>query len=151
MSDRDATAADESARVQPQVERLQTDECWRLLQDAPMARIALVDEDGDPEIYPVNIQIHDGTILIRSAEDAKVRMLRAHPRVALMADGGTLRVRWSVIVHAAAEITDDDPALHPPASDGAVSWHPGEKPRLIRLTADSVTGRRFLITAGARP
>nr|WP_274638155.1 pyridoxamine 5'-phosphate oxidase family protein [Microbacterium bovistercoris] len=132
------------------IEELPSDECWRLLGQASLARLAFVDADGDPEIYPVNFRTDRGVILIRSADDGKVRSIAAHPRVAMEVDGGALRVRWSVIVHATAEVSATDAAGQPPTPPDALSWFPGEKALVIRLMVRSITGRRFLVPAGVR-
>ena len=130
------------AGTRAQVQLLETDECWRLLQEQSLARLALVTERGDPEIYPVNIRVDRGVVLVRSAEDAKTRSLSARPRVALEVDGQALRVRWSVIVHGTADVIEDAGT-----DENPTSWFPGEKTRLIRVTVDSITGKRFLAVA----
>ena len=134
-----------SGQAQAQVQWLETDECWRLLQDAAMCRLALVDADGDPAIYPVNIRVRNGAVLIRSAEDAKVRSLLERPRVALETDGGALRVRWSVIARGTAEVTGEGDDAD--GEDDTGSWFPGEKSCLIRITVEAITGKRFLAVA----
>jgi nitroimidazol reductase NimA-like FMN-containing flavoprotein (pyridoxamine 5'-phosphate oxidase superfamily) len=142
MSDMDTAPG-----AQPQVEWLDTDECWRHLQDAVLCRLAMVDADGHPAIYPVNIRVRNGAVLIRSAEDAKVRSLMERPRVALETDGGALRVRWSVIAHGTAEVTGD--VDDSDDEDDTGSWFPGEKSCLIRITVEEITGKRFLAVAPA--
>lgn len=139
------TDAAPGPQTQPQVQLLETDECWRLLQEAVLCRLALVDADGNPAIYPVNIRVRSGAVLIRSAADAKVRSLMERPRVALETDGGALRVRWSVIAQGTAEVTDEvDDA---DGDDDTGSWFPGEKSCLIRVTVEAITGKRFLAVA----
>jgi hypothetical protein len=149
-SKNDSTSSPHAAAGELHMEQLNTGECWRLLQEASLARLAFVDENGDPEIYPVNIQTAHGAIVIRSADDRKTRASTTRPRLALEVDGGTLRVRWSVIAHATAEVIVDD-ADSPSPSSAAPSWFPGTKTQSIRLTVISITGRRFLLVAGARP
>ena len=150
MDSNDSTRSRLGLEEELHVEQLNTDECWRLLQEASLARLAFVNESGDPEIYPVNIQTAQGTVVIRSADDTKAHAITARPHVAIEVDGGTLRVRWSVIVHATAEVIVDD-ADSPLHRSSGSSWFPGTKTRSIRLTVTSITGRRFLIVAGARP
>ena len=40
---------------------------WSLLQMPQVGRLALVDGDGVPEIYPVNFTTHEGAIYLRTA------------------------------------------------------------------------------------
>lgn len=148
MSHHDRPGEEHAADTSHRVEQLQTDECWRLLQGASLARLALLDADGAPEIYPINIQVVHGAVLIRSSYDAKARALAARPRFALETDGGTLRVRWSVIAHGTAEVTANDIDDAPAAGGG--SWYPGEKSHVIRLTVEDLTGKRFLVPVTAR-
>lgn len=150
MHRNDSTKNPPAIEEDSHIEQLPTEACWRLLQEASLGRLAFVDDDGDPEIYPVNIQTGTGSIVVQSADDRKAHAIATRPHIAVEVDGGTLRVRWSVIVHATAEVIEDKGHSPSPCS-APISWFPGAKTRSIRLAVKSITGRRFLIIAGARP
>jgi nitroimidazol reductase NimA-like FMN-containing flavoprotein (pyridoxamine 5'-phosphate oxidase superfamily) len=129
-----------------QTEVLSADECWRLLRTASVARLALCVE-GQPEIFPVNIQVDHGTVVFRTAEGTKARAAIDEAPIAVEADGlddgGTQA--WSVVVKGTArtisttrELLDTiDLPVHP--------WESGRKDRFVRVTPDGVTGRRFTV------
>ena len=62
-----------------QVERLSTAECWALLQEAQLGRLAVVNVDGTPDIFPVNYIPHEGSLFIRTARDAKLAHIAHQP------------------------------------------------------------------------
>jgi nitroimidazol reductase NimA-like FMN-containing flavoprotein (pyridoxamine 5'-phosphate oxidase superfamily) len=56
------------------------------LDYARVARIATVDEQGQPHVVPVCPILVDGTVYVASEDNRKVRNLRANPKVALAFD-----------------------------------------------------------------
>ncbi|KAF2412288.1 hypothetical protein B1729_15860 [Microbacterium sp. B35-04] len=145
----DATAAAASAgdvsapRAAAQVERLETSECWTLLQEAHLGRLAVIHADGAPDVFPVNFTTHEGSLFVRTARDAKLLHIAQHPLVAFEVDGETADTRWSVVVRGrAARVTSDD-ELRRSGVRGLESWNPTPKLFAIKITASAVTGRRF--------
>lgn len=123
--------------------RLRTAECWSLLQIPQVGRLALVDGDGVPEIYPVNFTTHEGAIYLRTARDSKLRHLHLRPVAAFEIDGEDEQSRWSVVVRGAAgQLRDEDEIRRSGVMD-VVSLTPTRKPYVIKITPHSVTGRRF--------
>lgn len=126
---------------------LPEDECWRLLSSVPLARVALVRTDDYPDIRPINHLVHDGAIYLRTAPDAKVRTIAAHPHVAVEADGEDESSRWSVVIRGeAAQVTSEAEIRRAGVAD-LVSWTPTAKHFVIRITPVAVTGRRFPLDA----
>jgi nitroimidazol reductase NimA-like FMN-containing flavoprotein (pyridoxamine 5'-phosphate oxidase superfamily) len=146
---RDADAAPASAgdgavpRATGQVERLPTAECWTLLQEARLGRLAVIHADGAPDVFPVNFTTHEGALFVRTARDAKLLHIAQHPLVAFEVDGETDDSRWSVVVRgSAARVTGDD-ELRRSGVRELESWSPTPKFFAIKITAHTVTGRRF--------
>jgi nitroimidazol reductase NimA-like FMN-containing flavoprotein (pyridoxamine 5'-phosphate oxidase superfamily) len=130
------------------IEVLSTKECWELLRDSVVGRLA-VTVDGRPDIFPVNPVVDHGTIVFRTTAGTKLAATKGRD-VAFEADGydvGTARA-WSVVAkgraHEIWEVDEVLRALRLPL----FPWHPGRKPRFVRLEPSSVTGRRFVVEAG---
>lgn len=127
----------------PVVERLTTADCWSLLETAELARLAVRNASGDPELFPVNYASQEGIIYIRTANDNKLQHIRAHPRVAMEIDGAQGEKQWSVVVQGDARQVTTDAELRRPGVAELHSWIPTRKPYILRIEPTSVTGRRF--------
>ena len=65
----------------------------------------------------------------------------------MLGDGGD-DIAWSVVLHGRAhEIRDTDEVIEALALP-LRPWHAGPKPRLMRIAAAKVTGRRLHVTGG---
>jgi hypothetical protein len=126
-----------------QVERLSTAECWALLQETQLGRLAVVNVDGTPDIFPVNYIPHEGSLFIRTARDAKLAHIAHHPAVAFEVDGETDASHWSVVVRGEAERVTRDDVIRKSGVRGLASWSPTAKHFVIKVAAHTVTGRRF--------
>jgi hypothetical protein len=125
------------------VEELDTVQCWRLLETVALGRLAVEGHDGRPDVFPVNYLVHNGNLFIRSAPGAKLRSISKHPAVAFEIDGETTRYHWSVVVRASAHRMDTDADIEASGILSLISSSPTQKDNFIRLTPDTVTGRRF--------
>jgi hypothetical protein len=123
--------------------RLPTAECWRLLEHASLARLAVTDARGAPDVFPVNFVAFEGSLYVRTARGTKLDRVTAHPAVALEIDGEDAHSRWSVVVHGTAQQVRDDAEFHSSGAASLVPAEPGHKPFAIRITPHNVTGRRF--------
>lgn len=135
-----AAATDDGSR---HVEKLDTVRCWQLLESVTLGRLAIEGRDGHPDMFPVNYLVHNGNIFIRSAPGTKLKSIAKHPHVAFEIDGETTNYYWSVIVHASAHRLDVDADIEASGVLGLVSVDPKSKENFIRLTPETVTGRRF--------
>ena len=135
--------------TEPTAHEIPQHECWALLRDAPVGRLATA-IDGQPEIFPVNHVVDHGTLVIRTAAGTKLESAAGHC-VAFEVDGYDLAsaTAWSVVVKGrAGEVTrlhDVLDALTLPL----FPWHGTVKPHLLRIRADQVSGRRFTVAGGA--
>lgn len=122
---------------------LQTSECWSLLREAAVGRLAVVVE-GAPEIFPVNYVVDHGTVVFRTAEGTKLVAAVGQP-VAFEVDGYDPLTgdAWSVVAKGTAR---EVKRLHEvlDAMELRVSpWQTGSKPRFVRVEPGEVSGRRF--------
>ena len=132
----------------PSTDELPQGECWQLLRQEVMGRLAVATDDG-PDIFPINYVVDHGSIVFRTAAGRKLSSSAGHP-VAFEVDGYQAddATAWSVVVRGRAhEIRDTDEVidalalpLHP--------WHEGPKPRFIRVEASTITGRRLHVAGG---
>jgi uncharacterized protein len=128
-----------TAGLNTELQELTERECLELLGGEELGRIALVVQ-GRPEIFPVNYALDDvGCVVFRTAAGMKLASAVNHAVVFEVdhADRG-MKSGWSVIVHGVAHHTNSIlPGRRPLAP-----WLP-DKPYLIRITRQSVTGRRL--------
>lgn len=124
-------------------QRLDTAECWRLLEGERLGRLALSDADGVPDVFPVNFIAFEGALYVRTAPGTKLDRVRAQPAAAFEIDGGDDASRWSVVIRGTASLVRDDAEFRASGAGRLVPWSPGRKPFAIKITPGSVTGRRF--------
>ncbi len=134
------TAADPADAL---VEKLPTAECWRLLEQHTLGRLAVEGTDGVPDVFPVNYLVHSGEVYIRSAPGGKLVDIAARPVAAFEVDGESAARRWSVVIRGTAQQVEADPQTRESGILALTSWSPTRKQHVIRLTPSTVTGRRF--------
>lgn len=122
---------------------LGTAECWALLESATVGRLAVTDEEGSPDLFPVNFTAHEGSLYIRSASDAKVVALTARPAAAFEVDGHDDDGWWSVVVRGAIDRVRDEVEIEHSGILRLQTASARHKPNVLRLSARAVTGRRF--------
>ena len=137
-----------NTHVTPDTEVLSTNECWALLRDSVVGRLA-VTVVGSPDIFPVNPIVDHGSIVFRTSAGTKLAATKGKD-VAFEVDGydtETARA-WSVVVkgraHEILEVEEILRALRLPL----YPWQPGRKPRFVRIEPASITGRRFVVEGG---
>ncbi|GAA3856438.1 pyridoxamine 5'-phosphate oxidase family protein [Tessaracoccus defluvii] len=120
--------------------RLDADECWALLADAEIGRIAWLGDDGI-SILPINFVIDDGTVVFNTSPSSPLARLVEPTEVAFEADDidNESAVGWSVIVRG---ITG--PATEPERA--SISWL-DDRPIRLAITASTVAGR---VVSGTR-
>lgn len=129
-------------------EHLTTSECWALLREAIVGRLAVVLDD-QPEIFPVNHVVDRGTIVVRTGAGTKLEA-GAGRLVAYEVDGYELGTTsaWSVVAKGrAAEVT----RLHDVLDVMGLPLfprHAAPKPHFLRIEPHVVTGRRFTVPSG---
>lgn len=135
----------------PTANHLSAAECWEILERTDMGRLALVGEDGVPDIMPVNHLAYEGAIYIRSAHDSKFVRIAAHPVAAYEVDGEDDDTRWSVVVRGAIARVHDEAEIERSGVSRLTTASPRFKPHVLKVTAVTVTGRRFSKDVPANP
>ncbi|MFI7481021.1 pyridoxamine 5'-phosphate oxidase family protein [Kocuria sp. M1R5S2] len=126
------------------VEELPANECWELLGNSPVGRLAVWVEDH-PEIFPVNYVVDHGTLVLRSGEGTKLGAALADVAVALETDGydDSSGRAWSVVVKGRAARIQQVQELMDTVALPLFPWQEGRKGIFVRITPQFVTGRRF--------
>lgn len=122
---------------------LESDECWRLLGEAQMGRLALAPA-GAVDIFPVNFVVHDGALYFRTAPGAKLFELSVNPDVAFEIDGWDDRSAFSVVVKGVAERLENQADIDLADELPLAPWVPTLKYRWVRIVPTSVSGRSFV-------
>ena len=123
---------------------------WALLRHAVVGRLAVV-VDERPEIFPVNHLVDRGSLVFRTA--AGTKLAGAVGRwVAFEVDGYDLEAvsAWSVVVKGTAREVNRLYDVLDVFELPLFPWHASPKPHFIRIEPESITGRRFEVTGGAR-
>jgi nitroimidazol reductase NimA-like FMN-containing flavoprotein (pyridoxamine 5'-phosphate oxidase superfamily) len=123
---------------------LEQAECLELLESRTVGRVAYC-EDGGPVVLPVNYVVHEGAVLLRTAPHTALGRHLQHGPAAFEVDevDEYTQSGWSVLVRGHASPLDPDDL---PAEPGArpVPWAEGARPLFVRISPDTVTGRRLL-------
>ena len=130
------------------IEELSVEDCWALLRESVVARLA-VTVAGGPDIFPVNPIVDHGTVVFRTTAGTKLAAARGK-QVALEVDGydANSARAWSVVVKGrAVEVLEREEVLRALRLP-LYPWQPGRKPRFVRVEPDTVTGRRFVVDGG---
>jgi transcriptional regulator with XRE-family HTH domain len=146
-SDADVPPGFEHGARHPRLDVLAEPECWRLLDDHGVGRIAfLAEPDDSPHVLPLNYAVRDRTLVMRTREGSLLDMT-----VRRCADGCPASFEvdriddaesegWSVLLRGLVILTDTG------AERADVEpWAGGVRVRQIHLTPRIVTGRRVFV------
>lgn len=123
---------------------LDVSECRALLRSAGTARLAVAVQN-EVEIFPVTIAADDeGRYVFRTAPGTKLLELTINARVALEIDGSTEDEVWSVVVKGRAVEIESQREIDEIDRLPLTSAIATPKYRVVRVTPDAITGRRFL-------
>lgn len=126
----------------PHVDVLGDDECWSLLEAEAIGRLAVRTGDG-VDIFPVNFQVTDRTIFLRSAPGSKLRDITRSSQVAFEIDAHHRKSYWSVVLHGTAERMAFDADIEASAVLELETFTSSAKWNYIRITPTAISGRRF--------
>jgi len=133
----------ETINAKRDLAHLSEDECWQLLREHGVGRLAFCLE-GRPHLLPITHGVDDGAVVFRTGPGSKLGAAAQAAEVVYEIDGfDERRGGWSVVVRGSADVvTDPDElerlyglGLKPWAVDGQVDW--------VRITPSEVTGRRM--------
>jgi nitroimidazol reductase NimA-like FMN-containing flavoprotein (pyridoxamine 5'-phosphate oxidase superfamily) len=118
-------------------------ECWNLLGAVSLGRLVTT-VNGWTEIFPVNFVVQKNTLLFRTAEGTKLLTAALNEHVLFEADDHTLTEGWSVIVRGRARLLATSADVDDARRAGLYPWIATQKERFVRVTPQTVTGRRFV-------
>ena len=129
------------------LEVLSPDECWQLLRDAPVGRVAF-NEAGEPMVLPVNHAVDGHRIVFSTLRGSLLHeALMAEP-VAFQVDGfdPLERTGWSVLARGVADLAED------PARLADLELHPWadtvDRDDWVQIRVEEITGRRIVHRGG---
>ncbi|MDQ0825851.1 nitroimidazol reductase NimA-like FMN-containing flavoprotein (pyridoxamine 5'-phosphate oxidase superfamily) [Arthrobacter sp. B2I5] len=130
-----------------QVQNLEHHECWALLRTVSVGRLAVL-VDGRPDIFPVNYTVDSGTLVFRTSQGTKLSAASGDAPVAVEADGVDPEsgLAWSVVIKGTAALVKSAEDVLETSRLYLFPWQSGRKDAFVRITPDSVTGRRFQVT-----
>ncbi|MEZ0341512.1 pyridoxamine 5'-phosphate oxidase family protein [Mycobacterium sp. pV006] len=125
------------------VTELTESESWQLLGGVSLGRLVTT-VNGWTEIFPVNFVVQDKTILFRTAEGTKLLTTVLNENVLFEADDHSLVEGWSVVVRGRAKLVAGSNDTVKAQRAGLYPWVATPKSRFVRITPQSLTGRRFV-------
>lgn len=144
----DRPPGDGSPAANPRLEKLDEQECLRLIAPGGIGRIAFGGLRG-PTVLPVNYRLHDGAVVFRTQEggpmdaDLRTGLEGVEFLVGFEVDriDEAARSGWSVLIQGAAHhVTESElPAM---ADSGVEPWAGGDRRLYIRIVPQHITGRR---------
>lgn len=139
-------------RPQHGIEILDETECWDLLDRTSVGRLA-VDVAGQPDIFPINFVVDDGSIVFRSGAGTKLAAAVLLHHVAFEIDGYEPgeRTAWSVVVKGRAHEIERMDDVFAAEQLPLFPWVAHPKPNTVRITPTTVTGRRFHVVDDVAP
>lgn len=125
------------------LEHLGTDECWRLLTQYHLGRVAMVLE-GRPFVMPVNYIVSGVSVLYRAGAGSSLDPAEAGSLVALEVDMTKPEYHsgWSVVLQGHARQVTDSAELADCARLPLRPWVTHAQSVCVRITGE-VTGRRI--------
>ncbi len=139
-----APAADEPRRGRIRWQELTRSECFELLANEHLGRVAVVDDLG-PVVFPVNFVLDRHTVVFRTEAGTKLHAARRGSRVCFEVDGtdAAARTGWSVIVRGEVIEVTDRAELARLRELPLQVWAPGARNRYVRILPAALTGRRI--------
>lgn len=118
-------------------------DCWDLLASVSLGRLVTT-VAGWTEIFPVNFVVQDRTLLFRTAEGTKLLTSVLNEHVVFEADDHNVAEGWSVVLRGTAHLLSTASEIHRAERAGLYPWIATQKLRFVRVTPETVTGRRFV-------
>ncbi|AGK75410.1 helix-turn-helix domain-containing protein [Streptomyces microflavus] len=121
-------------------------ECWTLLGDHGVGRVALTHDDG-PVVLPVNYQVLDGEVMF-STGDRSPLARAADTEIAFETDhiDDAFSKGWSVLLVGTVRVVEDeDEARRLRETAYSTPWAGEGRERVMVLAPRRVTGRRIIV------
>ncbi|ACZ87631.1 pyridoxamine 5'-phosphate oxidase family protein [Streptosporangium roseum] len=133
----------------PHLERLEAEECLRLIAPGGVGRVAF-NEPGGPAILPVNYVLRDNSVIVRTAvggpldDNLRTGVQGVEFKIAFEIDriDDASREGWSVLIRGGAHhVSADEQAAA--ATSGVQPWAGGERELYLKIVPAEITGRRI--------
>lgn len=127
-----------------EVHELDLEECHALLRYGGVARVIFVADRG-PVALPVNFRMLGEDIVFRTGDGSIRQAVSAGAALGFEIDrlDDALGEGWSVLATGHGELVEDQAALEDIAALDIRSWAGADRPRVVRLRIDELTGRRI--------
>jgi nitroimidazol reductase NimA-like FMN-containing flavoprotein (pyridoxamine 5'-phosphate oxidase superfamily) len=134
---------------------LSNDQSWTLLEEniaigGGVGRVAVAIMNH-PDIFPVNYAV-DRTgsapsVVFRTAEGTKLAASVLGTAVAFEIDGydPIAGEAWSVVIKGSAQEVEGVHGVFDTDEMPVFTWHSGPKHRVVRISPEEITGRRFVV------
>lgn len=124
-------------------------ECFELLAQEHLGRVAIVDDRG-PVVFPVNFVLDRHMVVFRTDAGTKLDAACRGSRVAFEIDGtdAATHTGWSVVVRGEAVQVTDPAEVARLRKLPLDPWAPGAKTHYVRVLPAVLTGRRILAPDG---
>lgn len=134
------------------IDILDESECWNLLTTTSVGRLA-VSIAEQPDIFPINYLVDDGSIVFRSGPGTKLAAAALLHHVAFEIDGyePAQRTAWSVVVKGWASQIEKMQEVYAADDLPLFPWVAFPKPDFVRITPREITGRRFHVLDDVTP
>ncbi|MEW1905812.1 pyridoxamine 5'-phosphate oxidase family protein [Streptomyces sp. NPDC086147] len=137
-----------AAGRRPRMEEIDEAECWGLLDNHGVGRVALEGQDG-PALFPVNYRVVGREIVfVTAADSALVRASASGTEIAFEQDrlDEAFSQGWSVLVVGPARTSPDgDEVVRQAAAARFGPWAGGGRETVVTLSPRRVTGRRVVV------
>jgi uncharacterized protein len=117
-------------------------ECWELLENEHLGRLAVVDDLG-PVVFLVNYVLDRHTVVFRTEDGTKLSAASRGSRVCFEVDStdAAARTGWSVVVRGEVTEVTGQAELARLRELPLQAWAPGARHHYIRMLPDVLTGR----------
>ncbi len=144
MTSKKAPAAT-SPKAHP-IEHLTKPECWDLLKEQVLGRLAVVVDDH-PDIFPVNYVVDGETLVFRTAEGTKLYGSTSNTPVAFEIDGYLPETAkaWSIVLRGTVMQIKEPAQIQTVENLMLQPWQGGIKNHFMRVRPLNLSGRRFQV------
>lgn len=135
---------------QPRIEEIDTATCRRLLADHRFGRVGFVDDHG-PVIFPVNYATQGDDVFFRTDPGTKLLAADEGRSACFEIDDVDEKRRfgWNVLVRGRLSRVQEPDELQRLEEALMEPFPGGSRPHVVRLTPESVSGRRIPLPADA--
>lgn len=128
----------------PVLEALGSAECFTLIRAGGIGRVVFNDADR-PAALPVNFAVLDQEVVFRTGEGAVVATVRSGGPLSFEVDNfdEVLAEGWSVLISGRSVVVRDPVELHELEQLHLEPWAGGDRHLMVRITPETVSGRRI--------